>query len=196
MLRRAAPTRVAVSTKSTDRYLTGIGRALEWVVVVLVVAAALAAVVVPRLTGATPYDVLTGSMRPKMPPGTLVVVRPVDFAQLQVGQVITYQPEPNDPSVITHRIVATGVDVTGQPVVYTQGDANPVRDPAPVRAEQVQGRVWYVVPLLGNLTRLLDGPQRQIGYLLLVGGLFLYAAVMLVGAFVDRLRRPVDVSHA
>ena len=51
----------------------------------------LVALVVPRLAGATPYVVLTGSMQPKMPPGTLVVARPVDPMSIAPGDVVTYQ---------------------------------------------------------------------------------------------------------
>ena len=39
-------------------------------------------IVIPRLTGSTPYTVLTGSMVPTYPPGTLIVVKPEDPAAL------------------------------------------------------------------------------------------------------------------
>ena len=62
--------------------LTFVGRTLAWLVILGAVAVLLVAVVVPRVAGATPYTVLTGSMAPAYPPGTLVVVRPVDPGDL------------------------------------------------------------------------------------------------------------------
>ncbi len=59
----------------------------------------------PRLGGATPYTVLTSSMEPEYPPGTLVVVRPVPIEEIGIGDVITYQLESGEPTVVTHRVV-------------------------------------------------------------------------------------------
>ncbi|RYJ02767.1 MAG: signal peptidase I, partial [Actinomycetales bacterium] len=62
-----------------------------WVLLLGFVAMLVVSVLVPRLAGATPYTVLTGSMRPTMPPGTLVVAKPVDPEALEVGDVVTVQ---------------------------------------------------------------------------------------------------------
>jgi signal peptidase len=59
------------------RGLRRAGQVTCLLVILLVTAAIGIAVLVPRLGGATPYVVLTGSMEPRMPPGTLVVVKPV-----------------------------------------------------------------------------------------------------------------------
>ena len=80
-------------------------------VLTLMVGALAAAVVVPRLAGATPFTVLTSSMRPHYPPGTLVVVRPVDTDLLRVGDVVTYQLHSGERDVVTHRIVAVGASL-------------------------------------------------------------------------------------
>lgn len=181
--------------RSTDTVLAGIRRAGEWMLVATAVAAALLAVVLPRLGGATPYAVLTGSMRPAMPPGTLVVVRPVDPSDITTGQVITFMPKENDPSVVTHRVVGLGFDGTGT-TFTTKGDANDAPDPTPVRAVQVVGERWYFVPYLGYLTDLFTGQQRTVGILVVTGGLLLYALLMYAGAVRDRLRRPREAARA
>ena len=85
-------------------------RVLGWVVTLAAVAAIALAVVVPRLGGATPYTVLTGSMRPGMPPGTLVVVRPIEPDQIATGMVVTYQLRSGDPTVVTHRVLSQGLN--------------------------------------------------------------------------------------
>ena len=126
-------------------------RTVSWIVVAVTVVLLVAFVLVPRATGSTPYTVLTGSMRPDLPPGTMVVVRPVDPAELSVGDVITYQLRSGEPEVVTHRIIETVVTPDGLEF-RTQGDANDAPDPDLVRAVQVRGEVWYGAPLLGYLT--------------------------------------------
>lgn len=179
-----------------DTVLGACCRAVEWLLLVLAVGIALAAAVVPRLSDAAPYVVLTGSMRPTMPPGTLVVVRHVVPADLRTGDVITFMPREDDPSVVTHRIVGAGFSVTGERVFRTQGDANDAVDPATVRAAQIVGERWYSVPYVGYVTNLLTGRQRETGVHLLAGGLILYSLVMFAGALLDRSRSRRGPAHA
>lgn len=169
--------------------LAGVLRAVEWMLLVLIAGAVVAAVVVPRLAGGTPYAVLTGSMEPAMPPGTLVIVRDVDPTTVAVGDVITFMPREDDPSVVTHRVVGVGVDMTGAPTFTTKGDANPVADIAPVHDYQVVGKRWYFVPYLGWVVELLTAQQRALGVYLVAGALLLYMLAMFAGAFRDRVRR-------
>jgi signal peptidase len=162
------------------------GQLAAWCVMIGVGAVLLVAVVVPRLAGATPYIIETGSMTPSLPPGTLAVVRPVDPAGVRVGDVITFQLRSGDPTVVTHRVVAVGYDGTGQPRWHTQGDANGAVDDGWVRPRQLQGRVWYSVPYLGHAGALLDGDQRDLLVSLVALVLAAYAAVELHGAWVER----------
>ncbi len=165
---------------------------LAYVVLLAAVGALLVAVVVPRLTGSTPYTVLTGSMSPHVPAGSLVVTRPVDPSTLRVGDVITYQLRSGRPTVVTHRISAMGVNARGERLITTQGDANDVPDAAPVRDVQVRGVVWYHVPYLGRVNSALDGSQRRLAVQVVAGGLLLYAAWMFGGA--ARARRRATAS--
>jgi signal peptidase len=143
-------------------------------------------VVVPRLFGATPYAVLTSSMRPSLPEGTLVVVRPVRPESVGVGTVITYQLRSGEPEVVTHRVVAQAVDGAGVPTFRTRGDANDVADPGWVKPVQVKGEVWYAVPQLGRLHAALSGREHQQLVYLAAAALLAYAAAMFVGAVRER----------
>ncbi len=164
-------------------------RVLVWAVLLACVAAIAVAVVVPRLGGATPYTVLTGSMRPHLPPGTLVVVRPVAFEDLHLGSVITYQLRSGEPEVVTHRVVAVRTSLRGEVELQTRGDANGAPDEVWVRPEQVRGELWYAVPHLGGLNTLVTGHERQLVTYVVAGGLAGYALLMFAGAARDRSRR-------
>lgn len=165
------------------------GQVFAWLVILGVVAVLAVAVVVPRLGGATPYTILTSSMEPSMPPGTLVVARPVDPSRITVGTVITYQLESGKPTVVTHRVTAVGVDTTGELRFTTRGDANAAPDAATVRPVQIRGELWYAVPHLGRVNTLLDGHQRQLLVYVAAALLGAYALWQFLGALVAGSRR-------
>ena len=73
------------------------GQVLAWFVIAGVLVLLTLAVLVPRVGGATPYTILTGSMEPGLPPGTLVVVKPVPADRIAIGSVITYQLDSGTP---------------------------------------------------------------------------------------------------
>ncbi|GAB3141144.1 signal peptidase I [Marisediminicola antarctica] len=137
-----------------------VGLRLSGALLLLVFALAVIVIVVPRASGSIPLTVLTGSMAPGLPPGTLIVVQPVDVDDLAVGDVITYQIRSGDPAVITHRIIAINAPTTGERTFETKGDNNSDADPDPVGAIQVQGKVWYSVPLVGFANNAVNGENR------------------------------------
>src|SRR3712207_5336195 len=154
-------------------------RLLLWLVILGVAAVIGVAVLVPRAGGGTPYTVLTGSMRPSYPPGSLIVSKPVDPEDIQIGDAITYQLKSGKAAVVTHRVIATRMGQDGELEFLTKGDANNANDKDPVRAVQVRGRLWYAVPYLGYVNSVLTGYQRQIATWVVGGMLGLYSIVQL-----------------
>lgn len=139
--------------------------------------------VVPRAIGGAALTVLTGSMTPEIPVGSVVLVRPVDPAMLQVGDVITYQAKPGVEVYVTHRIreIHTG---TSPATLTTKGDANPGDDQDPVPVTAVRGEVVLTVPYLGTVRETIGvGPA---GLLLAILGLVGYALAQLVSAMKDK----------
>lgn len=165
-----------------------IGQVFAWLVILVVVSVLAVAVLIPRLGGATPYTILTGSMRPDLPPGTLVVVKPIDAEKIGVGSVVTYQLESGKPTVVTHRVVSAGIDGRGEPTFTTQGDANSAPDAKPVMPVQIKGKVWYSVPYLGHVNNEITGKERHMTTVIVVSFLLLYAAYMFTSSLRDRLR--------
>ena len=159
-----------------------------WTVIVVALMAITVAVFIPRLAGATPYTVLTESMRPTLPPGTLVVVKPVAMGHIGIGDVVTYQLKSGRPAVVTHRVVALGFNADHDRILRTKGDANKSADAKGVIAEQVRGRVWYAVPVLGGLSNVISGRQRSIATTVIVIGLVAYAVLIVAGATCDRMK--------
>lgn len=130
------------------------GRILDLVLVLLIVAALLfARSENPDKTifGYRIYMVLSNSMEPEMPEGSMVLVQEVSPSSLQVGDTITFHTDDDAHQVITHRIVQIieNYEGTGQPGFVTQGVARSAPDSEVRPAASVLGRVTLCVPLLG-----------------------------------------------
>jgi len=126
-------------------------------------------VALPRVTGGAALTVLTGSMSPTIPQGSVVLVRPVeDPLRLNSGDVITFQAAPGVEELVTHRVVRFQPDTT-PPSFITKGDANRGEDIDPVPVGAVRGEVWFHVPHFGNVSEFVRGP-RGWGLLAAFGG--------------------------
>lgn len=124
----------------------GLGYFLAWGVsaglLAFVVLIGVMAIVVPAATGSTAMTVLTSSMRPSLPPGTLVIVKPIEANDIRIGMPITYQVESGKAVFITHRVTSIMSTSDGQRTFITKGDANGAADQQPVQPEQIRGEVW------------------------------------------------------
>ena len=129
--------------------------------VVLVLAALmLVAFVGVRLFGLTPYAVLSGSMEPEYPTGSLIYVRDVDPADVAVGDAITFELESG--TLVTHEVYEIDSDARA---FRTQGIANIdaggiVHDALPVPFERVIGaRLSSASPTWGISTNSSPAPR-------------------------------------
>lgn len=178
---------MSTSTESRNHHVQRImrwsGRLLASVFALLAVAAVAVVVAVPRFTDGQAMTVLSGSMTPAIPVGSIVVVRPVDPSTLRVGDVATYQVKPNKAVYVTHRVA--GIDhVNGKTVFTFKGDANRGPDTKPVVAGQIRGKVWFHVPYLGTVR---DDLKTRAGLsMALIALLGSYAAVQLIGGLRER----------
>lgn len=170
-------------------YYIGLGLSLGLLALVLLLAVVV--VIVPAATRSTPYTILTSSMEPGLPPGTLVIVKPIDPQDIHIGTIVTYQLDSGEPAVVTHRVIEIqGPNLPGgDPTFITKGDANSAPDAKPVMTVQLRGAVWYSVPYVGWINNVVNGDLRAIVIPIVAGLLFLYAGWMLVSSRIERRRR-------
>ncbi|PZE26649.1 signal peptidase I [Curtobacterium sp. MCLR17_042] len=157
-----------------------LGQTAAVLLLIVVVGLAALAILVPRITGSVPLTVLTSSMEPGMPPGTLAVVRPVDPSDIGVGDIVTYQIRVDRPGVISHRVVAVAIGADGRRLFTFKGDNNSAVDPERVVAAQVMGRVWYSIPGLGFVNTAVAGDTRAWLVPTLGGGMIGYALLLVI----------------
>lgn len=122
------------------------------VIVVLVVVFAVLLIGV-RLFGVQVYSVISGSMEPEYPVGSLIYVKEVEPTEIDVGDVITYVLPSETPS--THRVVR--IDEENQ-LFYTKGDANKTEDGAPVHFKNLIGTPVFKIPYLGYVAYYIQHP--------------------------------------
>lgn len=143
------------------RRIAAVGQALGLAAVALCVLLLVGLAFGPRTGRYRTMTVLTASMRPSMPEGSVIVQVPVDLDTVRVGDVITYRIPVEDRRVVTHRVVKV-VKGGAQPEVRTKGDAN--RSPDPWLARLEGEKVWRVkasVPKLGYVLQALRGPEAR-----------------------------------
>jgi len=88
--------------------------------------------------------VLSGSMRPGYPEGSVVIATRQDSNMLAVGQVIIFTAPAPYGEVVTHRVqTVTREEKTGRPLITTKGDNNPTADPWQAMVVPVD-EVWVV----------------------------------------------------
>jgi signal peptidase I len=107
--------------------------------------------------------VLSGSMSPTYPVGSLLVVGQIDASDVRAGMPIVFEDPQQPGRIVTHRVVAPVPDDAS--AFRTRGDANAAMDPVAIPARLVRGKVLWSVSVLGGLLDWLKWPN---GFLLLV----------------------------
>ena len=97
-------------------------------------------------------------MEPSYHVGSLVYVKPVDAAELEVGDVITFELGGGVRG--THRIIEVLED-NGSFSFRTKGDNNDEADPNPIRPEGIVGEVKFTIPYLGFLVAYIQQPPGK-----------------------------------
>ncbi len=101
---------------------------------------------VPKWFGFQIYEVLTGSMEPTYPVGSVVYVKAADVSEVQEGDAITYTLGENAEYVMTHRVTQIRLE---EQVFVTKGDANEAEDIDPVQFDRLIGKPVFCIPYLG-----------------------------------------------
>lgn len=167
-----------------SKFIKKLWNFLTTILVTLVVVLAIALVGV-RLFGYRTYVVLSGSMEPTYPTGSLLYVKSVDTNTLKAGDPITFMVDEN--TVATHRIVEVVPDEEDSTVIrfVTKGDANESIDGTMVHYKNVIGTPVFCVPYLGYVANFIQNPP---GKYLAIG----LGAILIVLTFLPDLIKDDD----
>ena len=119
-----------------------------------------------------PYVVLSGSMEPNYPTGSVILTNTTPD-EIGTQDVITYR---TGEELITHKVIRMNDEG-----YVTKGDNNQMEDPGTVSPDQVVGKVISCIPYVGYLVLFLHRPYTHLSLLL----------IAVVSAAVDARRKYV-----
>jgi len=127
------------------------------ILLILFVIACLLPVFVPKLMGREVFTVVSGSMEPEVPVGSLVIIKKADPLKIQAGDIIAFR---KNGTVVTHRVVENQSEARQ---FITKGDANDMEDLEPVSYTGLvglTGRKTFSVRL-DRIWRFIADPCRE-----------------------------------
>lgn len=128
------------------RYIKQFFDILSWPVYLCI--AAFLLIAAPLAVGNHPVVVLSGSMEPAYPVGSVIYYKSASPDDISAGDPITFRAG-EDGALITHRVVEKR-EITREFV--TKGDANETADPSPVSYALVVGKAsGWAIPYAGYL---------------------------------------------
>lgn len=138
--------------------------------------ASLGAVVAGLVLDVRPLVVVSGSMEPGIPVGSLIAGRTVPADQVEVGDVVTVPRREGTTDLVTHRVVEVRTPEGADPGVrelVLRGDANETDDPMPYVVDEVRRHV-ATLPGGGYAVRTLQSGRGVV----VVGGVLVAAVVL------------------
>ncbi len=114
---------------------------------------------VPRMLGYHIYTVVSGSMEPAIPVGSLVYINNMTPEDVQEGDVIAFYGVTDGSSIITHRVVTNSTIMSE---FITKGDANEENDMNPIPYSHFIGKVVLTVPKMGGLAQTFTSTSGKI----------------------------------
>ena len=104
------------------------------------------------------YTILTGSMEPTYSVGDMIFVKLADAQEINVGDVITFNPSQDSDAYLTHRVTEKldNFEGTGVTCFRTQGDANNAEDSFLIDSSRVVGVVKFSLAKVGYIVRFIQ----------------------------------------
>ena len=128
-----------------------------------------------RLVGLSPYTVLSGSMEPTYPVGSVIYVASVDTSELKVDDPIIYTIPGG--TVVTHRIKEVINPNSPELAFRTKGDANAIADGAPIPARDVIGKPLFAIPYIGYVSKAIQEPVGLVSVIAVCAAVFILSFV-------------------
>ena len=136
----------------------------------IIIALAIIIALLPMIVGFRPVVVLSGSMEPTYPVGSVIYYKATEYKDINVGDAITFGIGEN--SLATHRVI--GKDDANQEL-RTKGDNNPTEDPNPVLYANVAGKTAKLaIPYAGIISTYL----KEIPVIIIIGAVLILCSIL------------------
>jgi len=168
------------------KFLSIIGNAL--LVLLILVGILIAFSLLPIKNNYKILAVTSGSMEPAIGVGSLAIIKPV--GDYKVNDIITFK-KPNassDKETTTHRIVEIS-ESAGSTFYKTKGDANENADAGLVNADQIVGKYYFSIALLGYLIKYLKSLPGLILIIIIPATIIIYEEAKKIGQEARKIKK-------
>ena len=125
------------------------------------------------------FRVVTGSMEPTIPVGSLLVAQQVEIASIRLDDIICFRTQEVEiwGKIVTHRVVGVFEGLDGTPLLETKGDANLVMDGYLVNQGNFVGKVVWYTGENSMLSSIFSFFTNKVGFL----GCIVFPCLLLAG---------------
>lgn len=148
-----------------------------------------------QIGGFSLFRVVTGSMEPTLPVGSLLVCRQTPIDQIEEDDIVCFvsrSPEMMG-KVITHRVICVYENADGQILLETKGDANLSADGELVTASNLIGRVSRYAKDGNLMAMFINILTDKVGFFLLILFPTLLIAGFILRACMKNMQRDLQI---
>ncbi len=108
------------------------------------------------------YIIVSPSMVPTIKTNDAIIIKRIDNDKYKIGDVITFSSKDANyyGKAVTHRIVEKENYSSDESIYKTKGDNNNVVDMAPVKTNDIYGKVLFKIPAVGKLQAISATPAN------------------------------------
>ncbi len=141
------------------------------------------------------FRVVTGSMEPAVPVGSLLVTKETDIEKIKVDDIICFKTRTQEiwGKIVTHRVVGIYESEAGEVLLETKGDANPVTDVYFVEKSNFVGKVIWHTGDGSMFADILSIFTSKIGFLGFIALPSLLLAALILKSTVGNIRQELHM---
>ncbi|WBW98275.1 signal peptidase I [Oceanirhabdus sp. W0125-5] len=132
---------------------------------------------IPSIGGHRMLTVLSGSMRPVLEPGDIIIIK--DNTHIDEGDIITFK---SNNLIITHRVIEV-ISKENEVLYKTKGDNNNVEDKILIKQDNILGEYLFRIPYLGYLMQFF---RSKLGIMIIVTIIGLLVIFEVIKSFTDK----------
>lgn len=149
-----------------------------------------------QIGGISLFRIVTGSMEPEIPVGSIIVCQETDIEQIQVNDIVCFRSLSSiiKGETVTHRVIDITQNSEGELLLVTRGDANLSADTEYVTRSNLIGKVNYYSKETNIMASFVNILTDRIGFLililmptLLIAGFILRSCMMNIRQELDRI---------
>lgn len=143
--------------------------------------------------GMSVFRVITGSMEPQIPVGSLLLSKKTDIESIVVGDVICYKSKEfgGKNIIITHRVTEVYETPDRQIFLQTKGDANLTADTSEVTEDNLIGRVVWHTGDGSKMAKIVHFLTSDFGFLACIILPVIVIAIWIFNSSIKSMRRAI-----